>query len=53
LAYILHPRKLIFACGKITSSITKEKNKPHIATHFLHNLVKMKMGNQKSKDYEK
>jgi hypothetical protein len=51
LAYILHPRKLIFACGRITSPITIEKSKPHIATHFLHNLVKN--GESQSKDYEK
>jgi len=53
LAYILHPRKLIFACGRITSRITIEKSKPHIATHFLHNLVKNENGESQSKDYEK
>jgi hypothetical protein len=53
LTKLLVRQKLIFACAKITSSITRKKGKPQVATHFLHNVVKNENGESQSKDCEK
>jgi hypothetical protein len=53
LTKLLVRQKLIFACGRITSSITrKKKGKSQVATQFLHNLIKMKRGNHNERIME-